>query len=326
MKAQPVHVAAAAVLNDKHEVLISRRQAGTHLAGCWEFPGGKVEHNETAGAALCRELEEELGIRPTAYRPLIRVRHDYPDRSVLLDVWRVAAFEGSPAPLEGQAIRWQRISELDADEFPAADIPVIRALRLPDRLLISGRFEDTEDFCDKLERALGKGIRLVQLRLKADWLDQHSTALALQLVERAADQCRRHRAQPLLNLPPALLAEALSVAGPDCGIHLDSRVLAATHRRPQAPLVSASCHSIEELHRAQTLGADFALLSPVRHTQSHPDTIPLGWTRFSQMLEQAVLPVFALGGVGTGDLEAAWQAGAQGVAAISAYWEPDRQL
>jgi 8-oxo-dGTP diphosphatase len=87
-----LEVAAAAVFDSQGRVLIARRPENVHQGGLWEFPGGKVEPGEAVEQALARELWEELGIRPTRYRRLIRIPHHYPDRSVLLDVWRVEAF------------------------------------------------------------------------------------------------------------------------------------------------------------------------------------------------------------------------------------------
>ena len=90
-----VHVAAAAIFDDRGRVLISRRPAHLHQGDLWEFPGGKLEPGESVESALHRELYEELGICVQAARPLIRVLHDYHDKSVLLDVWRVDNFTGT---------------------------------------------------------------------------------------------------------------------------------------------------------------------------------------------------------------------------------------
>ena len=135
MSAEPgrVHVAVAAIIDNQRRVLVSKRPAGVHQGGLWEFPGGKLEVNEDVEAALGRELHEELGIRPATLRPLIRVTHDYPDKSVLLDVWYVSRFSGEPVGREGQSIRWVPFDRLDDYEFPKAKLPIITALTLPDR-------------------------------------------------------------------------------------------------------------------------------------------------------------------------------------------------
>lgn len=110
------------------QVLISGRRPGTHLAGGWEFPGGKLDPGETPLAALRRELAEELGIEVLAAEPLLQCRHAYADRLILLDVWTVLRHAGEPRALEGQPLRWEAIERLHAAGMLPADRPVIDAL------------------------------------------------------------------------------------------------------------------------------------------------------------------------------------------------------
>jgi mutator protein MutT len=131
-----VHVVAAAVLDSSGRVLIAQRPPGKHMAGGWEFPGGKLEPDEERLAGLARELQEELGIAiaPERSRPLIRVRHSYPSREVLLDVWVIKHYSGEPRGLDGQALRWCTEDDLARVQLLPADGPVVAALRLPERL------------------------------------------------------------------------------------------------------------------------------------------------------------------------------------------------
>ena len=129
-----VHVVAAAVTDADGRVLIAQRPEGKHLAGGWEFPGGKLEPGEAREAGLARELLEELGITITTPRPLIRVRHTYPTREVLLDMWVVTRFQGEPRGLDGQALRWCAQDDLPEADLLPADKPIVAALRLPERL------------------------------------------------------------------------------------------------------------------------------------------------------------------------------------------------
>jgi 8-oxo-dGTP diphosphatase len=130
-----IHVVAAAVIDGAGRVLIAQRPVGKHMAGGWEFPGGKLEPGEERVAGLARELREELGISLTGMpRPLIRVRHAYPSREVLLDIWVVKRYSGEARGLDGQALRWCTQHELEAAELLPADRPIVRALRLPERL------------------------------------------------------------------------------------------------------------------------------------------------------------------------------------------------
>jgi 8-oxo-dGTP diphosphatase len=125
----PLHVAVAVILDTRRQILLSRRSPETHQGGLWEFPGGKVEAGEDLLAALQRELKEELDIEPGRTSALLQVAHDYGDRSVLLDVHVVWDFYGTPAGLEGQPLAWVAAEELERYPFPAANEPIVRAVR-----------------------------------------------------------------------------------------------------------------------------------------------------------------------------------------------------
>jgi 8-oxo-dGTP diphosphatase len=118
---------AAAVIERDGRYLITRRQPGVHLAGHWEFPGGKCEPDETLHACLRRELREELNVDVTVGDVLLTTTHDYPGRRVELHFVR-CRLEGEPAPQLGQEMRWTPREELNALEFPAADAELIRIL------------------------------------------------------------------------------------------------------------------------------------------------------------------------------------------------------
>jgi 8-oxo-dGTP diphosphatase len=131
-----IHVVAAAVIDAAGRALIAQRPSGKHLAGGWEFPGGKLEPGEDRLKGLARELREELGISIIGTpRPLIRVHHAYPSREVLLDIWIVKRYSGEPRGLDGQALRWCTQDGLATAELLPADKPIVAALRLPERLI-----------------------------------------------------------------------------------------------------------------------------------------------------------------------------------------------
>jgi 8-oxo-dGTP diphosphatase len=125
---EPVHVLVGLIGDADGRWLVSRRRPGTHLAGAWEFPGGKRRPDESRLAALCRELEEELGIVVAAAEPLLEVVHEYPDRCVRLDVWRVLDYRGVVAAREAQQLDWVPADRLAALPLLAADLPIIEAL------------------------------------------------------------------------------------------------------------------------------------------------------------------------------------------------------
>ena len=124
-----LHVAAAVILSDDgSQVLIARRPDHVHKGGLWEFPGGKVEPGETVRQALQREISEELAIEVIAAEPLLEVRHDYPEKSVLLDVWCVRSFDGVPQGNEGQPLCWVTVEQLADYPFPEANRPILEAI------------------------------------------------------------------------------------------------------------------------------------------------------------------------------------------------------
>ncbi|MFT7299987.1 MAG: 8-oxo-dGTP diphosphatase [Porticoccus sp.] len=125
-----IHVAAAVIVSIEGKILIARRPDHVHKGGLWEFPGGKVKDGESVQVALARELEEELAIRVLEAEPLVHVQHDYPEKSVLLDVWKVTKFSGEPRGNEGQAIAWVDVGQLKEYEFPEANQLVINMLTL----------------------------------------------------------------------------------------------------------------------------------------------------------------------------------------------------
>jgi 8-oxo-dGTP diphosphatase len=300
------------VLRDaRGRILLARRTAGRDLAGAWEFPGGKVEPGETALQALDRELHEELGIRVLAAEPLIAVPQAYPAKRIVLDVYAVTAFEGTPRGRERQALAWSPLEKLSSYPMPPADRPVVAALTTPARYLISADAPERTPFLSRLDRALAAGVRRVQLRARG----LSAPALA-ELARDAGQRCRTRGAELLVNGEPGLAADL------GLGLHLRSTQLMALDRRPlpAGRSVAASCHNAEELAQAERLGVDFVVLGPVRATESHPEAAPLGWDGFSALREGVSLPIYALGGMKPADLAKARRHGAQGVAGIRGLW------
>jgi 8-oxo-dGTP diphosphatase len=110
-------------------VLIAERPAGKHMAGRWEFPGGKVAAGESESAALARELREELGVVVIASRPFMRLSHEYDDRVVELSLWVVDGFSGDPVGLDSQRLKWVAVGRLGEEDILEADAPFIEALQ-----------------------------------------------------------------------------------------------------------------------------------------------------------------------------------------------------
>jgi 8-oxo-dGTP diphosphatase len=128
-----IHVVAGALCQQQQgkctQVLIAQRPPGKHLAGGWEFPGGKLQAGESALSALQRELQEELGVDVHGAEWLCECTHDYSDRRVHLELWLVTAFAGKPGSQEGQALQWVDVNALDSIAMLAADEPLVKALQ-----------------------------------------------------------------------------------------------------------------------------------------------------------------------------------------------------
>lgn len=303
-------VMAGVLADAQGRVLIAQRPAGKQFAGLWEFPGGKVEAGESHLEALQRELREELAVIATSIdsTPLISVPAGHDTRPLIVHGHRVRTWQGAPRALEHQAMTWSLPQTMDKTTLAPADQQIATALALPAQYPISPDADRTTTDA-WLTRVCRDGQALAQLRLPS-W-----------------PQAEVH--QLIADWQPALQAAgtALLVNGDidgacelGVGVHLPARALQRLERRPlpTGQWVGASCHNAADLAQAARV-ADFAVLSPVAATASHPQAAPLGWDAFTQHVAAATLPVYALGGMTPADAPRAGAAGAQGVAGIRAF-------
>lgn len=310
--AAPIHVMVAVIVNQRDEVLVALRKPHSHQGGLWEFPGGKREPDEPRLQALHREIQEETGLRLLASHPFCQVEHRYADKHVLLDVHLASRFSGEPEGREGQQIEWRARRDLPAADFPAANQRIVELLRLPETITITPEANSESEFLESTRKLIAAGRELIQVR---------QTQLAPNRYRewflKAMDLAAGSRTRLLFNNSP----ESFALESPDCGFHASSRVLVSLDKRPVAPeqLFSASCHSLEELRRAEALGADFVLLSPVLATGKYQAPQLLGWHGFRRLADQVSLPVYALGGMRPEMARPARPHGAFGVAGISGF-------
>lgn len=124
-----VNVAVGVVKRDS-SFFICRRNANQHQGNLWEFPGGKVENNETVKQALVRELSEEIGITVLSSSPLLVIEHQYPDKKVCLHVHVVEEFTSEPRGLEAQICKWVDLADLCNYEFPDANRAILAELQV----------------------------------------------------------------------------------------------------------------------------------------------------------------------------------------------------
>ena len=313
MSDQEVAVALAVVSDAQGRVLIGRRDRQAPLGGLLEFPGGKVEPGETPASAMVRELSEETGIIANGYQPLITIPHDYANAAGLIRLHVFSVNQWHPGPsgiTEGWS--WLDSQSLNSAQFPAANVGLLNALKLPDALMITATLQrPLADVMARCERAIESGVSLVCLRdpqlLPADF-QQVSAALVPELHQLGCQvvvNCS-------VDLPVVAMAD---------GVHLTTQRLMSAGERPlpAGRWCSASCHDARQLRRATKLGMDFVTLSPIQATDSHPAAALLGWQKFAELVADIPLPVFALGGLQHEDLALAYHHGGQGIAGIGLF-------
>lgn len=318
------HAAVGIIQRPDGWVLLGQRPAGKPWEGYWEFPGGKVEDNETPESALIRELNEELGIAVTECYPWITRTYDYPAKyypdgalnspakTVKLHFFIVEQWSGEPQSLEQQRLVWQQPRQLEISPMLPANAPVMAALNLPRIYAITNLQEMGEEhFFSALKAALDNGLRMLQIR------ENQLTADAFQsFAEKVVATASPYGAKIFINSDIAL-AKTLHVAG----VHFTSAQLMNLEAKPEGLLCGAACHHLAELAQAAELGLDYVTLSPVNPTQSHPDANTLGWNQFADWIQDYPIPVYALGGMRLDDLATARTYGAHGIALQRAIWE-----
>lgn len=310
---KPLQVAVGIVTDSQKRILVACRPKHVHQGGLWEFPGGKIHAHETVAEALTRELQEELGIEVLSSTPLITIQHDYPDLAVQLNVRTVNSYDGVASGCEGQAIQWVTSSALSSLAFPAANLPIINAVVLPEfyaildaSQIVATQADVIADLLNYLQRLLAKHIKLIQIRLKT--LPEN---LVQTFLKHAEPLCTRFDAQLLIN------SDSLTTHCHAHGIHLTSTALLNLTTRPNCSgWLAASCHTTEQLQHAAKLGVDFVVIAPVLATATHPEASALGWEKFAALTASINIPAYALGGMNLEHLELAKQAGAQGLCGI----------
>lgn len=309
-------VAAGILINSAGQFLLGSRPVGKPYAGYWEFPGGKLEHGESAHAALVRELNEEMGIQVKAATPWLTQRFDYPHAQVELRFFKVTAWDGILHGREGQQLAWQSIGQMTVSPILPANGPILRSLALPTQISISNVAE------------LGVDAFLTQLKTKwaneAAWVlirePQLSSSEYAHLVKTAQQIARPHGGKIIVHRDIEL-ARQLGIDS----IHLTSAQLATIADRPQdMDWVSASTHCLADLQKVDRLGLDFAFLGHVNPSQSHPKEAPLGWNGFAALCQYGWrFPIFAIGGQTSNTLNIAQQYGGHGIAVLRAAWVKD---
>ncbi len=287
-----VDVAVGLIVQDG-KALLAQRAQHQHQGGRYEFPGGKVEPRETVVSALARELHEELGIDIITPHFVQRLTYCYPEKTVCLHVYRIAAFHGDPVGREGQPLSWVPLDELFALNFPDANRPIVRAAQLPAHYVISPPLLIDPD-ADR---------QAAELAALPAWL-------AEQAIEKETDAWLYVRLPGVLPVTYNAAIQQLAMLRPDLkliaawdasasvntyirGRHLSqSALMAATElvRASERDFWFAACHDAASIQRAIKLGVDAVTLGAVLPTPTHAERIPLSWEGFASLATQSDVP------------------------------------
>lgn len=309
-----IDVAVAVVFNAAGQVLWGCRPEGKPYAGYWEFPGGKVEPDETVWQALVRELKEELDITALEGGPWFRIEHDYEHANVRLHLYRVWHFEGTPKSLEQQPFTWASLDSSDLSPILPATEPLLPKLAQPTVMALSNYEAGFEACAERLERGLNATKLPVYVQFREKTL---SGDALIQAFEHCYGLCQKTGQAMLLNSDTWVnLREHLDAL--PCPLHLtQAHLLSGQFQDLQC--AGASVHDAGSLRIAFDRGLSYAVLGAVKQTTSHPEQSGLGWDRFLEITQAARLPVFAIGGLAGHDISDARLHGAHGIAMLSQF-------
>ncbi|MFP5370130.1 MAG: Nudix family hydrolase [Actinomycetes bacterium] len=302
-----VDVAVGVLRAADGRVLVAERKAGKDAAGFWELPGGQVDPGESPVQAAARELLEEVGVHAAELAPWRVYEHDFPAKRVRLHWFHVRRWSGEPKGREGQRVAWVDPARPAVGPLLPSNELALATLALPELVAVArvNRAPGAADaLLARIPSLAAGGLRLLIVRAP-----ELGPAQRVQLTRRLR-QLRRGTGLRLLLSGTALEARQAGA----CGLHSSAAALAGLVERPPARLWAVSAHNARDLERAAALGADVALLSPVLPTASHPGDPALGWDGLRALAGASPLPVYAQGGLGPGDINAARSAGALGVA------------
>lgn len=298
-------VAVAIFIKADGSFLLSSRPKGKPYADFWEFPGGKIEAGESVLQALQRELMEELNVSITRATPWFTFLMHYTHAAVRLHCWRVTEWHGEMQGMEAQQFAWQQLAAITVVPILPGCVPILNALALPHVYAITDATEvGVEVYLTRLEQAFKHGLKMIQIREKNMSRDQ-----VIRMATRIIKIAHAHNAKVLLNSDIALAREVDAD-----GLHFTASQLHQCIIRPDFKLVAASTHCRADIERAAALKLDFVVLGAVKPTRTHPGQAALGWEKFATVAAASPLPVYALGGLTSGDLSVAMAHGAHGVA------------
>lgn len=302
MMNKPTVNVAIGILFHQSKVLVGWREAKQHQGNKHEFPGGKVEVGETPEQACTREVFEEVGIRIQDWHSFDVIRHEYEDIHVHLHLFHASVNAEQLQEIQ-EPWTWYGRSQLKQLNFPKANDAIIQRLSWGSLIKVSDQLSDIYDLGPK---------SLMYFRLSRE-----ISSDVVSTINQLADDQLMHL---IVNVD---LWKTLTPT-------IQKKIYAVHYKQDQLMNVShsdriigintiAACHDVITLARAEQLGFDAVILSPVLQTATHPDSKPLGWEHFETLVKNINIPVFALGGLSPNDLNIAQVHGAYGVAGISQF-------
>jgi len=307
-----VKVSVAILINDNHQVLLGQRPPQKSWEGWWEFPGGKIEKGETSSDALYREVYEEIGVKITQFKKWVTRKYSYDGNDITLHFFKVQKWEGEVTSKENQKLVWAYLKNPNVSPILPANLFVQKAFDLPKYYAITNLSETSKKvFFNQLQNKISNGLKMIQVREKNISFDKFKI-----FSNEVIKICKPKGVKVIINSDVNLAYEINAD-----GVHLTSKDLISIKKIPKNLIVSASCHTQEEIDIAEKLNINFLVLSAIKKTLSHPDIKPIGWDEFENIANRVNTPIYALGGLGVNDYSIALENGAIGIASQRSIWQ-----
>lgn len=294
------------IIKESDKYLFSQRSKKPFL-DYFEFPGGKLEANESSDEAIDREMSEELGIKIVDKIKIGSLIHLYNNLKIKIHVYKIVSYEGNILPREQQKILY--LNPIDSyHKFIESTYRIINYISLPRYLHIISD-EKSNPYSIKISRKYFNNM----IRLRSFGLSEDSY---INQAKKISEISSNKNAKLILDLKYIRSCQNIKYSG----IHYTSNEISniKTNIRIDKNITySASCHNLKEIHMANQLNLDFILLSPVLSFKN--DNPPLGWTDFKLLSKEANMPVFALGGISKDDLNTCMANDGYGVSGISKF-------